>query len=343
MIGICTRYNRGDTTHAGLAIARYLDDTGRASSLMRYDWRAKHVDPCYDNRVKIIKDDKWLLNIKHMCWTAPVVPFFVKMLRKKAIKNTLYTSWEYISEHDKFGLEKYHHVLLPTMLQALQVRDMFKLKNVAVLPFYCGYPITRKKHLLKPDQVHVCMSLYSTQMRKIDMTQLFMLAELLSTNPHVHVTIPHTNAITVLVQRHLKACEKTFEGRWKNVCTSYWHDYANIMANSDLTIWPAKYDGMGIVGLTSLHMGTPVLAWDVPPINEILVNGKNAILVPAEIEYSPMSVPRVKPDVQLFEKTLKWLVNDPQTLLKLTLNTDAALEKTDKEFKNGLKTILPIN
>jgi len=61
-----------------------------------------------------------------------------------------------------------------------------------------------------------------------------------------------------------------------------------------------SFDALGLVGLTSIYVGTPVVSWDVPPINEFLNNGADLILVKSKFtqetsDYSPSVIgkPRV--------------------------------------------------
>jgi glycosyltransferase involved in cell wall biosynthesis len=341
MVGICTRYNRWDTTHAALAIARHLDDVGRSSALLCYGPRTL-VDPAYDNKVHTEKFGVWVKKLHHLVWTGTVDTYFLQIPFKQRIKNTLYVTWDQIVPFDELGLGAYNHVLVPTAIQALQLRDRFKLKNISILPYSCGYPITRRVDFVEPDCINLFLSLYGAQLERIDPVVIPLIAKVIEGNPAVKIHIMYSKGIASPTLRTMKHLTKKFAGRWKITRADHWADHATAMLNADLTLWPAKWDGLGLIGLTSLHMGTPVFAWDLPPFNEHLSGGFNALLVNCEIEYNWLGVPKARPNYQEFERVLSWILDSKAALKELKCNTHKRLEEWDTEFHKGLETILPM-
>lgn len=342
MIGIYTRYRHSDATHAALAVARQLDDMGRTSTLMRYDWRVTSVDPAYDNRVKVLtvrRNDK---HIHHGVWTSPSTDqYFLDLHDQHRVKNTLFISWEQLEPYDERILDDYNHVLVPTVNQAVKLRARFGLKNLAVLPFYCGYPITRRREFVEPGKIHLFMSLYGSQLKRVDLSALLMTAEVVRDNPNVFMTVACSTGLAPYTVRELNNISRTLENRWRVIYKAPWHEHALLMGQADLTIWPARWDGLGLIGLTSLHMGTPVISWDVTPMNEHLSAGRNAILVKSDFEYDWLGVPTVIPNYDEFARNLRWLIRTPEMLTELRARTHEQLDEWDTEFVKGLNTILP--
>lgn len=59
-------------------------------------------------------------------------------------------------------------------------------------------------------------------------------------------------------------------------------DPAPFIAASDIIVLPSLFEPFGIVFLEAFALKTPVIAFDVPAANEILVNGETGVMVPAK-------------------------------------------------------------
>jgi len=318
MIGVCTHYRHNEITHAALSVMRYLDERGRKASLLNYDWRLSRVNPAYDNRVTPLWRN--LNNLQQMVWTYP------DGLRDDCI-NTLFTSWENIQPHHGRLLPFYDHVVIPTAVQAVNIRDTFSLENIAILPFSCGYPICKQL-----DKTYDCINLF-VYGNQVDAITLHMLSSIIQDLPHVNVHVGFTRK----PNRNIKKLVKQFK-HVNYICQ--WHDIVAMMSNADLTIWPARAGGMGVIGLTSLHVGTPVIAWDAAPFNEHLCGGRNAILVKCAIETNWLGMQHVVPNYIALDRTIRAIVQQPKLLVELHKHTHEKLYEWDNEFVKGLDNIL---
>ena len=57
-------------------------------------------------------------------------------------------------------------------------------------------------------------------------------------------------------------------------------DPYEFIANADIILIPSLAEAFGLVFLEAMAIGTPIIAFDVPAGNEILINGKTGLLVP---------------------------------------------------------------
>lgn len=57
-------------------------------------------------------------------------------------------------------------------------------------------------------------------------------------------------------------------------------DVADILAASDLFVFPSVYEGLGGALIEALALSLPVVASDIPALREVVVEGENALLVP---------------------------------------------------------------
>ncbi len=57
-------------------------------------------------------------------------------------------------------------------------------------------------------------------------------------------------------------------------------DVADVLAASDLFVFPSVYEGLGGALIEALAMSLPVVVSDIPALREVVVEGENALLVP---------------------------------------------------------------
>jgi hypothetical protein len=71
-----------------------------------------------------------------------------------------------------------------------------------------------------------------------------------------------------------------------------------LLSEVDVTLFPSRFEGLGYPVLESLHAGVPVLATDAPPMNEIVEDERNGLLVRAHDAgcYGAQTIRDVEPD-----------------------------------------------
>jgi glycosyltransferase involved in cell wall biosynthesis len=341
MLGIVTRYQKHDSTFAALAIARHLEARGCNFSLLSRGWRAKSVIPDWDSHIKTVRYDTWLKNKQLIIWTEPADEAWLHYAAVNHVYSYLYSSWEQFGSYDEKTLSYYARILAPTPMQAMLLRDRFQLANVSSIPFTPGLPVTHKRGNMVPGQLRLFTSLYGAQLKRVELAAVLMLADMCAEFPEVHVTIACSKGLAPYTIRDLREYAKQFGTRWTVKHDCPWQEQTLLIADSDLTVWPAKYDGIGLLGLTSLYMGTPVVAWDVPPMNEHLSPGANALLVPCELDYNWLGVPHAIPDYEEFVRVLRWIISKPAVLADLRKKTHDRLLEQRKAFAVGWDQILP--
>lgn len=343
MIGIITKYNKHESTFAALAIAKYLRNMGRAFRFISYDGESDIVNTTYDHVIHKEPFRVWLSKITYAIWTSAADSYFIKEAKKKGVKSILYTSWDQVEPYDERAFAAFSQVLVPTKQQARCIREEFQLKNVYVLPYDCGLPITKKltKSALAPTKLFI--SLYGSQLKRVDLTVIFILSNMVRNNNNVHVTIACSTGLSLRTRKVLKQYKKEFGIRWDVRYKCSWSEQEIEMAKHDLVIWPAKWDGFGVVGNTALSMGTPVLGWDNYPVSEHLSAGRNSLLVPCEKETDWLGMPIVVPAYEDFAKILQCAINDKVALQMLSRHTHERVAKTQEDFRNTLESLLPMH
>lgn len=140
---------------------------------------------------------------------------------------------------------------------------------------------------------------------------LYSLAYLNHLNPEWQCEIAGTGSqaktLTTLCQQLDLATQVHFLGRVTEMPT--------VFARSSVFLLTSYWEGMPLVILEALEMGCPVVTFDIPAINDLVVDGYNGIVVPQSA------------GSQGFAQAIAWLLEDQQLWEKLHHN---ALQEATK-------------
>jgi glycosyltransferase involved in cell wall biosynthesis len=90
-------------------------------------------------------------------------------------------------------------------------------------------------------------------------------------------------------------------------------DVADVLAASDLFVFPSVYEGLGGALIEALALSLPVVVSDIPALREVVVEGQNALLVPPG------------DDAQLASAILE-LLSDPEQMHRYGLRSREVFE-----------------
>jgi 1,2-diacylglycerol 3-alpha-glucosyltransferase len=75
-------------------------------------------------------------------------------------------------------------------------------------------------------------------------------------------------------------------------------NYMNLLANTDIIVAPSRWEGLGLHLYECLALGIPIISSDIPPINEVIKNGHDGILVRSNIiGYRSNGIPAFEPNI----------------------------------------------
>lgn len=360
-IGLCIRYQKHDATFAGLAVAAYLKGRGTLFTIRARGWRARKVDPDWDQRIEAghrnahtwaldhkgenqkklwLDYQRWVLRHKLIVWTEPPGEDELFFSLRHNRSNVLWTSWDRIKADDEWALNMVDTLVVPTEEQRGLFKARWKLKGVQVVPWDPLLPITRKQAVPR-NEVRLFLSIYGSQLHRVGLGSVLSVSRVMNTCAHVRATIACSKGLSNYTRREFRALQRAHGDKLQIVYDCPWTEQILLMARHDLTVWPTMVDGVGLVGLTSLYMGTPVISFDVSPVNEVLTGGVNSVLVPCKKEQDWLGVPHAAPDHRRFEHSLREVCKSQKLLRELTSRTHLTLEENRREFTNGFARLLP--
>ncbi len=101
-----------------------------------------------------------------------------------------------------------------------------------------------------------------------------------------------------------------------------------LLASVDAFLAPSRWEGLGLHLYEAAAFGVPVITNDNPPMNEVVVDGENGVLVPgvpAE-EEAPSGIPAWDPDVGALTDAIERIA-DPEARALLAAGTARARER----------------
>jgi glycosyltransferase involved in cell wall biosynthesis len=75
-------------------------------------------------------------------------------------------------------------------------------------------------------------------------------------------------------------------------------EHLRLFANCDVCLGPSRWEGLGLFLYEAVAFEMPQITNDSPPMNEVVRDGVNGILVPDhQDDTAPSGIPSMKPDV----------------------------------------------
>ena len=104
-------------------------------------------------------------------------------------------------------------------------------------------------------------------------------------------------------------------------------EHLRLFASADVCVAPSRWEGLGLHLYESMALGLPVITNDAPPMNEVIRDGENGILVQSRRRGRAKSgIPAYLPKVRSLAGAIE-AAADPAELERLRAGTAAARER----------------
>ena len=107
---------------------------------------------------------------------------------------------------------------------------------------------------------------------------------------------------------------------------------------ADAAVLPSRTEGFGLTHLEALTLGVPVVTTDAPPMNELVLDGENGLLVPGTVTGRHRHVDAVEVDRTALGSAMARLVDDRELLARLKAGTHAGLADRSAAFRSGIRS-----
>lgn len=110
-----------------------------------------------------------------------------------------------------------------------------------------------------------------------------------------------------------------------------WIPHLSAIAANDVCITPSRWEGLGLPLYEAMAFGQPTITNDDPPMNEVVRNGINGILVPSLPDGSARSgIPAKRPDPDALTAAIERM-GDPEVRLELREGAERVRDELDWE------------
>lgn len=342
VLGICTRYNQHESSFAAIRLADAARDAAIDVSIYTMTERPMQLGSHWDYQLAKASQlpfTKWAETVTHVLWTT--IPHFEQICWAKdhGKCTTILVNWHELTSFDVAVMAEADYLLCPSRA-CFDLLRTNSFHNVICLPWDAGLPLYNKHRGYTPEQLRLLLPLWDGNARRTELTVLNVLERSLRRYPHVHLTaVFNSSSICSTGKRKLREMEREFPDRV--VCAKGVRPAQRplLFQSHDLTVWPTHFESLCLVGIQSIEMGTPVIAFRFTPITEILTN-VNGISVGCGETTNDIGVPKAVPDYDLFDEILACALNDVDFIRHLQQQTQVGLPERRSIFTRQFSRIL---
>jgi glycosyltransferase involved in cell wall biosynthesis len=177
--------------------------------------------------------------------------------------------------------------------------------------------------------------MYDSQPQRVDQAIFRLMKKVLSETEGTNVLVSCGRSWSLSSRRIVKSMRREFG---KRIVLALHPDVLHrllLFARADLTVWAPRFESFGLIGLSSLCMGAPVISWDIRPQNEFLKGWKNSVLVPAKTKENWLGVPEVTGGYNEFGDMLVSTLRDKALIAKMKTHVLTGLDTRRRQFEAG--------
>ena len=342
ILGIYTRYRHCEATLAALRLANWAARAGHEVSLYPATQSPVALDRHWDretnsNRGRDYTD--WVIGKTMVIWTHCPIVEQVEWANKQGIRTGIFCLWHELRAGHVKSYRATSFVLSPSGVSSRLVGESFGVRRSYTLPWDTGEPFTLKDPRLRMNYTRVLLPLFDYEPYEVEATALEIAGRALLRFPRMTLTVAYNaSKLAPFATRRIKEFKKYFGDRVRLMpgVPIGWRPM--LFVAHDLTYWPVCCGNTGMIGLMSITMGTPVLAFQIPPFTEFLT-AMNSIQVPTTVYSGNMGIPRVEPNYDIMEQYLYAALTDADRLKLLQQNVLCGLEQRRETFKKVLTRV----
>lgn len=344
-VGIYTHYAHCDQAYFAVRLVDYLrtlcepfdiySDNSPGRLRLPYDRVVKHKS--------VLNYTDWVKRRSVVVWTHVPRIEQIDYARRYGVKTIVVPMWQELMPPFKKAMKRADSVVALTNCAHELYSAIYRLSNVALIPFDSGLPITRKDSPVNERKIKLFLPWFDRNARCSSSAFLSVLSFLIERMPEAHLTVAiNSSRFGPPIAKFFQRLGVRTENRVRLVRNVPLNKRLLLFLNADLTVFPAECDNYGYCGLTSVAAGTPVLSLAVAPHNEYLYQGVNAALVKTKVDYDDNGVPHAVPDYGLFSAALQELIAEPWHINNMQKKVSTNLVARRASFENGWKTLLQL-
>lgn len=344
-VGIYTHYAHCDQAYLAVRLADLVRSHGGEFDIYS-DAPPGKLGLSYDRAVAyrgMMDFTSWLKKQSVVVWTQ--VPRYEQLsyVKRFKIPTIVAPMWQELAPPFRKTLRLADSVVVLGSEQRELFHAVYKLRNVSLVPFDTGLPLTRKDSRINERKVTLFLPWFDRNARCAASQLLNLLSFVVERMHEAHLTVGITSSRfgPAVAKFFTKLGERT-DGRVRLVRGVNYAQRATLYGQHNLTIWPGECDNYGLCGLMSLAAGTPVLSLLLPPQDDFLIPDVNSALVKTRIDHDDNGVPHAVPNYEQFAAVLQDLIAEPRQIENLQKKANYNLSARRTAFELGWRGLLEL-
>jgi len=342
-VGIYTHYAHCDAAYFAVRLADFLQSQGADFGIFS-DATPGKLKCAYDNGImhkRKIRFTDWAKQYDSVIWTNPPKIEQINYAKRQGICTLIVPMWQELTRPFRKVMQRADHVIAMSTECRELFATVYKFRNVTLIPFDPGLPVTKKHHEIDGRSVKIFLPWFDRNARCANSYFLGLLGFLLERMPDAQLTVAITSCrFSPAVAKFFTTLGKKTNGRVRLIRNVPVTKRPGLYMDHDITLFSAECDNYGLCSLTSLYCGTPVLSFALSPQLDFVHSDSNGFLVKTQIDYDENGVPHAVPDYQKFMSVLQTMIAEPWHINNLNKKVNYNLAARKRAFEVGWQTIL---
>ncbi len=320
-------------TFAAMRLMDLVEQSGGRCLVLATD-RVRGVDSSRDRSVITASNDKvtkWLTTCSHIVWVDNISYKHVRIADHFGIQSSVYVTWPRPLDECRLVCQMVDNVICPSRELCISLKERWGLRNTIYLPWDPGIPpVLNKPKDIEPGH-NLLITVCDKTTHGLTSTDLVYLAiKILKKIPDSTIKFLGVGSYPPSLRRSINTLKSYYPERISSVVVRSWIDVVTHLSLADLVMFTDtdKKLTVGVLPITALTLGVPVVAFDLPLIREYVSDKANGILVPCR--YKTHKSGTFRYDILAFEKSVIRLLTSKTGLRKLSRGSSDHLESRRK-------------
>jgi hypothetical protein len=342
-VGIYTHYAHCDQTYLTLRLAQLFHKLGIEYEIYSDKPPGKLGVPQdkYVTTRQHVKFTDWAVKKNVIIWTQVPRAEQLSYVKRRNIKTILVPMWQELVQPFRKALRTADCVVSMSAECQTLFGDVYKVKNAELIPFDTGLPIIKKSGFVDPRKIKIFLPWFDRNAKCTGGQFITVLKHIMLHMEEAHLTVAVTPShFSPGISKFFLNLQKRCPGRISLLRNTPFKKRVDLYAENDLTLIPAECDNYGLCALTSITVGTPVIAAAISPQIDFLHPDANSALVLTKTDYDENGVIHALPDYEVFGLVLQTLITEANLIHKMNQKTNYNLNTRRHQFEIGWENIL---
>lgn len=332
-IGIHVDWGRHEAAYMAGQLADLAAELGHTVSILSTAQPAKPVCGRWDQEVLPPSTDfkPWAQRHRTIIWLGPHAER-LDWARRRGCRNLLLMLWHQLTPPDLLLLQTYTKVICPTKTVMDHAIRNLPQANYGLAEWDTLTPIGPPTHATEGRRIFVPLGgVAARRYGPLLVNSLRMVAE---RERHLQFTLGHCQHWSRPTMQAFAETVRALPKRFTLYRRRSWAEWTQELSQHGWLFNPSLRESVGLTNIAAAYLRIPTAAFDIPPVGDLIRDGKTGMLIPCEVEEGhwgqPTAVPSPRQLVDVLENVLG---NQPLAVELTAANTLKRLERRRTMFR----------